>query len=294
MVRTPVFRTVLLGIVAALPMAANAALLGSPLTSTTVGKAYYFKPTLTNANVKTVTYTIQSKPSWLSFNSSTGVLSGTPTSKGTWSGIKLMSWDGSHGATLGPFSITVNAATSTPVKISGTPPTSVGVGGFYSFRPTVTAASGAKLTFSVSNLPHWASFSKNSGWLFGTPTSNNVATYSNIVIQVSDSKTNASTPAFKIAVTKQASDTGNGSALLSWVKPSKNTDGSALVNLSGYRIRYGTSLSSLSKLVTVGSPSTTSASIEGLSSGTWYFAVVAFTTAGIESAMSSAASKTIK
>ncbi|MBS0612579.1 MAG: hypothetical protein JSS24_05360, partial [Proteobacteria bacterium] len=208
--------------------------------------------------------------------------------------IKLMSWDGAHGAALGPFSIVVKAATSTPLKISGTPPASVAVGGYYSFRPTVSAASGAQLTFSVSNLPRWASFSKNSGWLFGTPTSNNVATYSNIVIQVSDSKTNASTPAFKIAVTKQANDTGNGSALLSWVKPSKNTDGSPLVNLSGYRIHYGTSPSSLSKLVTVGSPSSTSASIEGLSSGTWYFAVVAFTTAGIESAMSSSASKTIK
>ena len=74
----------------------------------------------------------------------------------------------------------------------------------------------------------------------------------------------------------------------------KDDDGSPLVNLSGYRIHYGTSPSSLSKLVTVGSPSSTSASIEGLSSGTWYFAVVAFTTAGIESAMSSSASKTIK
>ena len=290
MARLEVFRTALLALVATLPMTAKAALLGTPITSTTVGKAYYFKPTLTNANTKTVKFYINGKPGWLTYNYGNGTLSGTPTTAGTWSGIKLMSWDGTHGAALGPFTITVKAASSSAVKISGTPASTAEAGSYYSFSPTVSAPAGSKLTFSITNKPSWASFNTSNGALSGTPGSSSIATYSNIAIKVTDSKTNATTPVFNIAVTKQST----GSALLSWMKPAKNTDGSALVNLAGYRIHYGNSLSNLTKQVSIGGPNTTSASIEGLATGTWYFAVVAFTSAGIESAMSAAASKTIK
>lgn len=286
------FRLVLLGFVAGLPMTAGAALLGTPVTSTTVGKPYYFKPTLTNANPKTVKYYIQGKPRWLSYNSATGALSGTPTATGTWSGIKLMSWDGVHGAALGPFSITVKAASNPTVKISGTPASSVEAGTYFSFRPTVSAPSGARLTFSITNKPSWASFNTGNGTLSGTPSTSNVTRYSNIAIKVTDSKTSATTPAFAITVTR--SSAGSGNALLSWIRPSKNTDGTPLTNLAGYRIHYGTSRSSLGKQLTVGGSGTTSASIEGLAAGTWYFAVVAYTTAGIESAMSATASKIIR
>jgi len=285
-------RFVLLGLVAVLPMTASAALLGTPVTSTTVGAPYYFKPTLTNANPKTVKYYIQGKPRWLAYNQATGALSGTPTATGTWSGIKLMSWDGVHGAALGPFSITVKAASNSSVKISGTPASSIEAGSYFSFRPTVSAPAGARLTFSITSKPAWASFNTTNGTLSGTPSASNVAKFSNIAIKVTDSKTSATTPAFAITVTKAS--TGNGNALLSWIRPSKNTDGSALTNLAGYRIHYGTSLSSLGKQLTVGGSGTTSASIEGLGAGTWYFAVVAYTTAGIESAMSATASKIIR
>lgn len=286
------FGIVLIGLVAGLPMTAGAALLGTPVTSTTVGTPYYFKPTLTNTNPKTVKYYIQGKPKWLSYNYASGALSGTPASTGTWSGIKLMSWDGVHGSALGPFSITVKAASGSSVKISGRPATSIEAGTYFSFRPTVSAPTGAKLAFSVTNKPSWASFNTANGTLSGTPSASNVAVYPNIAIKVTDSASSATTPAFALTVTKTS--VGSGSALLSWIKPSKNTDGTPLLNLAGYRIHYGTSLSSLGKQLTVGSSGTTSASIEGLAAGTWYFAVVAYTTAGIESAMSSTASKIIR
>ena len=132
------------------------------------------------------------------------------------------------------------AQAAVAVKISGAPAASIAAGSFYSFRPTVMAASGSKLTYTVVNKPAWASFSVNSGWLFGVPSSGRVGSYSNIIIKVSDSKTSASLPAFKIAVTKTGATTsGTGSALLSWTRPTKNTDGTSLINLSGYRIHYG-------------------------------------------------------
>jgi hypothetical protein len=77
-----------------------------------------------------------------------------------------------------------------------------------------------------------------------------------------------------------------GSATVSWRAPTSNEDGSPLLNLAGFRIVYGTSAAALSEAVEIPSPLVTSAVIEGLPSGTWYFAVKAYTTAGIESDLS--------
>jgi hypothetical protein len=84
----------------------------------------------------------------------------------------------------------------------------------------------------------------------------------------------------------------SGSALISWTPPTANSDGSALTNLAGFRIRYGKSATALDQ--TVQAPLTAaSQSITPLTSGTWYFAVVAYTSSAVESALSNLASKTI-
>ena len=86
---------------------------------------------------------------------------------------------------------------------------------------------------------------------------------------------------------------GNGTANLSWVAPTQNTDGSSLTNLKGYRILYGTSASNLNLSQSVNSATATSASIPALGSGTWYFAVRAVNTSGAESDNSAVVSRTI-
>jgi hypothetical protein len=117
----------------------------------------------------------------------------------------------------------------------------------------------------------------------------NAGTYGNIAISVSDGKASAQLPAFSITV-KQVI----GSATLSWQPPTQNADGSPLTNLAGYKIRYGTTSNSLDNAVQVASPGVTSAVIENLTAATWYFAVVAYNTAGVESDLSSLAQKTIQ
>jgi hypothetical protein len=69
--------------------------------------------------------------------------------------------------------------------------------------------------------------------------------------------------------------------------------GTTLTNLAGYKIYYGTDSQSLSQVVQVSSPATLSYVISGLASGTWYFAVAAYTSAGEESAQSTISTKTI-
>jgi len=254
---------------------------GTPATKVTAGQAYSFTPTASDPDGQTLTFSIVNKPSWANFNTSTGRLSGTPTAAqvGSYSNVTISVSDGIAQASLSPFSILVEAANQSPT-ISGTPATSVTAGQAYSFTPTASDPDGQTLTFSISNKPSWANFNTGTGRLSGTPTSAQVGSYSGIVISVSDGTASASLPSFSITVNQAAT---SNTADLSWTKPTKNADGSTLTDLAGYKIRYGTSSSSLTEIIDVAGASITSASIEGLAAGAWYFSIASYTTGGVES-----------
>jgi len=86
---------------------------------------------------------------------------------------------------------------------------------------------------------------------------------------------------------------GNGSSTVTWTKPTKNTDNSALTDLAGYKVVFGNSAGSLSQSKSINDPNATSTTIPALGSGTWYFAVRAVNASGVESANSTVVSKTI-
>lgn len=174
-------------------------------------------------------------------------------------------------------------------SIGGAPVTQVAVGGQYSFTPSVRSAGGRAVSFSIRNKPAWASFSIATGELTGTPTSSNVGRYPNIVISVSNGAARSSLAAFTIIVSQGS----GGTATLSWTAPTTNTDGSPLTDLAGYTIQYGTNSASLSQSVNISNPGTTTYTLEGLTAGTWYFAIVANTTSGSQSPLSNVVSATI-
>ena len=264
---------------------------GSPPTTDVVGQAYGFTPTASGPSGMTLTFSISGKPSWASFSPATGQLAGTPTAAGTFSNIVISVSDGVAKASLSAFSITVSAAPSAPPTISGSPPTTDVAGTPYAFTPQASDPNGSALSFSVQNKPAWASFSIATGGLSGTPTTANVGTYSNIVISVSDGTNSAALAPFSINVTQPAP--APATATLSWTAPTTNTDGSAVTDLAGYHIYYGTSPSALSAVINVTSPATTSYTVNNLTSGTWYFAVNAYTTGGMDSALSNTGSKSV-
>jgi hypothetical protein len=263
---------------------------GSPPTSAEVGKAYAFRPTASDANGDTLSFGISNRPTWAVFDPATGQVSGTPASgdAGTWSNIVISVTDGRLTASLAPFGITVSSANSAP-RISGTPPASTQVGMSYLFKPVASDPDGDPLRFSIANKPAWAVFDATSGQLSGTPAASDAGTYSNIVISVSDGKLSASLAAFSIAV-QQAS---TGSVTLSWQPPATRTDGTALTNLAGYRIRYGTSAGTYPYVVTLNNAGLTSYVVESLPAGTYYFVMTAFDSAGVESAATNPVSKTV-
>ena len=263
---------------------------GTPARTATVGTAYSFQPSANDADGNALGFTIANRPSWASFNTTTGRLSGTPTATGTFGNIQIRVSDGRATTSLPAFSINVTNSSNRAPVISGTPVRSVNAGSAYSFRPTASDPDGNSLTYSIANRPSWASFNTSTGQLSGTPSASQVGTYSNITIRVSDGRASTSLPAFSIAVV----DVSNGGATLTWTAPTTNTDGTTLSNLAGYRIAYGTSASALTQTVQVSNPSVTNYTIGNLSPGTYYFSVRAYTSNGTESANSNVSSKVVR
>jgi hypothetical protein len=133
------------------------------------------------------------------------------------------------------------------------------------------------------------SLNASTGRLTGTPGAADVGTYAGITVSVSDGQASDSLAGFTITVAAVAA----GSATLSWVAPTQNIDGSSLTDLTGFAIRYGRSATDLTQSVSITNPSISTYVVENLSSGAWFFAVVAVNAAGAESALSNVASKTI-
>jgi hypothetical protein len=183
--------------------------------------------------------------------------------------------------------------TNTAPTISGAPATQVTAGTAYTFTPTANDAEGNTLTFSITNMPAWATFSTSNGRLTGTPSA--AGSFANITISVSDGTNTASLAAFTVTVNAVATTPppATGNATLAWMPPTTREDGSVLQNLAGYRIRTGSSAGNYSNTIDVTNPGLTTYVVENLAKGTWYFVVSAFDAAGVESALSSPVSKTI-
>ena len=159
----------------------------------------------------------------------------------------------------------------------------------YSFQPSASDPNNDTLTFSVTGLPAWAAFNASTGRVTGTPSASDVATYSGIRISVSDGQASASLNAFSITV----ADVVVGSATLSWMPPTENSDGSSLTNLAGYRVHYGRSPTQLSQTIEITNSSLSTYVVDNLSAGTWYFSLVSVNSGGTTSVLSNVAAKTI-
>lgn len=104
------------------------AIAGTPTTSLTVGTAYSFTPTATDADGDNLTFEIQNRPDWATFNFSNGQLAGTPTAALTYVNIVISVTDGAAVVSLPAFTITVTSATGSTGGTGGTGGTGTGSG----------------------------------------------------------------------------------------------------------------------------------------------------------------------
>jgi Putative Ig domain len=264
---------------------------GVPPPSVTEGQPYSFAPAATDPDGDVMAFSIQNRPTWATFSPSSGRLYGTPGSTyiGSFSNIIISVSDGVASTALPPFTIQVTDAPNRVPVLSGTPSTTAVASTLYAFMPAASDADGDRLTFSISGKPAWASFDSVTGQLSGTPSSTAVGTYSGIVISASDGQATTSLPSFAIRV----DPAGQGTVTLSWQAPTHNEDGTLLTDLAGFEVHYGQVAGQYSETLSLPSAGLTSVSIEDLAPATWYFAVKAVNSAGVQSSFSNEATKTI-
>jgi hypothetical protein len=150
---------------------------GTPTTSVNVGSPYGFTPTATDPAGKTLTFNIQNKPSWATFNTSSGAITGTPAAAnvGSYTGIIISVSDGTQSASLPAFSITVNQVSNGSATLTWTAPTQntdgtvlTDLAGYKVYwgtsasnlNQTVTVANASLTTYVVGNL-------SSGTWYFG-------------------------------------------------------------------------------------------------------------------------------
>jgi len=264
----------------------------------TVGQQFAVAPVASDLDGDQLTFDIVNKPQWATFDAQSGRLAGTPSGSdvGEVSGVTISVSDGKIRVSAPSISIRVASATPStsaanraPV-LSGSPPNSATVSVAYAYTWSAVDPDGDALTFSIVNLPSWASFDTASGRLWGTPGFADAGTTTSVQVSVSDGKSSTSLPPFLLTVAAAAA---TGIATLEWIAPTTNVDGTPLTDLAGYVIVYGRAASALSQAVSISDAAIKSHVVGGLSTGTWYFAVKAINQSGRESPISSVSSKVI-
>jgi hypothetical protein len=263
---------------------------GSAVASVTVG-IDSATPTVTlTTNPSTVKSGATTVLSWSSINASSCAASGGWTGTEAISGSKttvplsattqfILTCTGDGGYASQSATVTVSAGLPS-VTLSANP-------------TSVTSGSTALLTWSSTNA---TACTASGGWsgALGTSGSRSTAALTTGTTYTLNCSNSAGSVAQSATVkVTSATPPGNGTASLTWVAPTLNTDGSPVAPLAGYQVYYGTSAGALTQSISVSGGATLTCDVTGLASGTWYFAVVAVAEDGSESAPGAIASKTI-
>jgi hypothetical protein len=151
--------------------------------------------------------------------------------------------------------------------------------------PAAFDPDGDLITFRITNRPAWATFSNVTGQLNGTPTAADIGRYAGIVISATDGAMETALEPFEITVAAG----GNGSATLTLLPPTENTDGTVLTDFAGYKIYWGTAPGVYPNSLQIDDPRTSTYVVKNLAPATYYFVATALNAVGVESPTSDVA-----
>jgi trimeric autotransporter adhesin len=261
---------------------------GSATQSATVSVTKAAPAIVLSAGPSTVKSGAATSLTWSSTNATSCIASGG------WSGSQSTSGSKSTSALTATTSFTLtctgtggSASQSVTVTVSAAPPTvSLSAG------PASVARGGSStLTWTSTNA---TACTASGGWTGSLATGGAKATGAiNATTTYTLSCAGTGGTATQSAIVAVTTSSTGGTATVTWVPPTINTDGTPVTNLSGYTIYYGNSQSDLTQSAVVSGAATLSYEITGLASGTWYFAVAADAADGTQSAMSNVGSKTL-
>ncbi len=241
------------------------------------------------ANPSRVDYGASTRLSWSSSHAD------TCTASGSWSGVKKLSGSQSVADLTddATFVLRCTGAGGTAIKsvtVSTSPAPALSVS-LSADTNTVDAGGRVTLSWTSNNA---ASCVASGAWS-GPRSRSSSATVgpldadSRFVLTCTG--VDGSSAADSVAIT--VNEFTSGTALLSWTPPTTHVDGSALTDLAGYHIYYGSAPGSFPNKITLQNAGISSYLVENLMRKTYYFVVTAFDAAGNESEFSNMASKTV-
>ena len=219
-----------------------------------------------SASGQTLTYSASGLPAGLSISSSTGLISGTPTTAGT-SSVTVTATDTTGASGSASFTWTISAATGNTVTVTNPGSQTGTVGTAASLQVSASdSASGQTLTYSASGLPAGLSIDSSSGLISGTPTT--AGSYS-VTVTAKDTTGATGSASFTwtisaatgntVTVTNPGSQTGFvGTAASLQVSASDSASGQTLT-YSASGLPAGLSISSSTGLIS-GTPTTAGSS----------------------------------
>jgi hypothetical protein len=130
---------------------------GAPPSSVAAGHTYTAQVSASSTTGGSVGFSIQNKPFWANFNTSTGALQGTPsaTDVGQYGGVVISASDGAGSASLPAFSITVTASGAATTGVAR-PSYNTG-NGFFVLNGKLYDANGQEFRIRGVNRLHWDS-----------------------------------------------------------------------------------------------------------------------------------------
>ena len=174
------------------PMATVPQISSNPVTQAVSNTSYNYRLIANDADGDNLTFSAPILPQWLSFNDSSGVLSGTPSAADIgFHSIVLSVTDGTTAVSQN-FTINVSAPVITQPQnlapvITSNAINSVEVGEIYTYKIEASDADGDNLFYTQHILPNWLSFDTTTGVLRGTPSSTNVGNHA-VELRVNDGR----------------------------------------------------------------------------------------------------------
>lgn len=171
------------------------------LVLATEDTAYAYQLAVTDAD-KDETYKFSASilPSWLSINTSTGLLVGTPSNNDVGEhNVSIKVTDSAGASDIQIFTITVANVNDKPV-ITSTPDTVAVEEQLYNYTVSATDIdAGDTLSYTVLGLPSWLSFNEATRSFKGTPTNDDVGSYK-ITVVVMDMSEEEARQSFTLTV----------------------------------------------------------------------------------------------